>query len=188
MERLQNPFQVKKEIFSSYYQTKKLQFPNYESIPKYILDSFCYRLGYNIEAKPYLYIYLKNFMVITHKTNEKTYVGTRTTIHPNKETDPGNIYLIDISNRKIIQGYGIVEYEIFSPYVCSTRTIAKFQNKGLGTRRLFVMNALTQTLFEKPLHSDTKISAKEISIWEKLVNSNTATKYQYNNTNRFIFH
>lgn len=62
------------------------------------------------------------------------------------------------------------------PTIVGTNTSVSERRKGLGLRRLLVMNAISRMYFDQPLHSHFVITDEEIKVWEKLVNMGKARK------------
>lgn len=86
-----------------------------------------------------------------------------------------NIYVIDTVDG-LSAGHGEIRKILFSddkqvikmPFVGFTSTSEDFAKMGLGRRRLETMNALTQGLFDQPLHSGARSTTFAERIWQGL--------------------
>ena len=73
------------------------------------------------------------------------------------------------------------------PFVGFTRTLERFQNEGLGERRLRVANAYSLGNYGVPLNSDTLIEETAKRVWQRLVEKGDAEKYIEGKNERFRF-
>lgn len=94
------------------------------------------------------------------------------------------IYEVDIEpSEKRIVGYGEffmpLDGQAHLPSVMRTRTDRKYQQQGLGTRRLLAMNAAALKLFGLPLNSDSLLSYSALHTWQRLVRLGLAEEYMY---------
>lgn len=81
-------------------------------------------------------------------------------------------------NRYIGEGYIYINPDDDIPTVGYTFTAERFRRQGIGTRRLLVMNALSQAIFGAPLSSSTHPMPLQRSIWEGLVRKEQAELIQ----------
>lgn len=125
----------------------------------------------------------KTSLLLTHFGGNKTFVG--------EELDMSLIHLQDMSINNQHQGAGAIyiepgeEDEIV--IVGNTTTIDEFQKQGLGTRRLFTMNALARARFGSPIYSTSSPKPQQRSIWERLVEQEVAEKCFWEGTQRYKF-
>ncbi len=74
------------------------------------------------------------------------------------------------------------------PYVSWTQTLEGETNRGLGMRRLRVMNEIANLRFGTPLSSDSCFFSEfAIKAWERLVRTGEAEPYEDNGLTRFRF-
>ena len=77
------------------------------------------------------------------------------------------------------------EYFKNKPFIGITNTISKFRKTGLGERRIKLMTAMSQTLYNEPLCSDTNISPSAKRLWEKLEERGEAEKFMEGDHDRY---
>lgn len=97
--------------------------------------------------------------------------------------------IVDTDGHNLVTGFGEMRYFerfigmpglIKRPYVGYTRTIGP-KKQGLGTRRLFVLDAYARQTYGQPLYSGTHMEPEAISLWDnesdfqKLVTINLGT-------------
>ncbi|MCA9309478.1 hypothetical protein KC973_03805 [Candidatus Saccharibacteria bacterium] len=105
-------------------------------------------------------------------------------IHSNGEYEQCS-YFVDLFDDQQLVGIGEMRYiqTIDTPYfsgkplVGMTRTEDEFQRRGLGVRRLRVMNHLAQMLHGFNLNSDTIITDEAMGVWRKLIELGLAEAY-----------
>jgi len=101
----------------------------------------------------------------------------------------------DFDRHGAMVGYGSLtlvhnEHDFFKnrPFVENTYTDHWARKRGLGTRRLQVMNALALASHGYPLHSSRQITPGAISLWDHLVEQGEAIKFtQYKDYERYRF-
>jgi hypothetical protein len=71
------------------------------------------------------------------------------------------------------------------PFIGHIRT-DELRRLGLGTRRVYLMNALSQVFFKSPLYSDTANSPEMEALWEKLEKKGEAIKFKQSGYKRFV--
>jgi len=100
-------------------------------------------------------------------------------------------YLEDRNTENKYAGEGRVYVESSDeseiPVVGYTYTSEKSRRLGFGTRRLFVMNALSRVKFKTPISSSGSPKPTQRSIWEKLVDEEIAEIHYWNGTQRYKF-
>ncbi len=106
--------------------------------------------------------------------------------------NPQNIFLVDIDKNGETVGSGYVasnNHPLYKgkPFVGYTDTKSGFEKQGLGRRRLFVMNALSQMSYRLPLHSGLSPSAPATRIWDSLVTEGIAIKSPQGIQNGYVF-
>ncbi len=102
----------------------------------------------------------------------------------------GEMGFIDISPRGLVAGYGSMMFgwigenaEQLIAEVRWTDTVRHMRRRGLGTRRLELMNAFARTFRGVPLQSDWPTESAT-GVWQKLVNQERATTTEHGD---FIF-
>lgn len=63
------------------------------------------------------------------------------------------------------------------PSVCNTGTAMAYQRQGLGSRRLRILNQVTQKRYGLPLFSDTCRTISADKTWDRLVREGLAVKF-----------
>lgn len=102
------------------------------------------------------------------------------------------IYLQDRNKQNKYLGEGQVfienvEDELYIPVVSFSYTSKKFRRRGIGTRRLTIMNSMTRLLYEEPLYSSSTPRLAQKSVWENLVEQELAEEYEFNGVRRYKF-
>lgn len=72
------------------------------------------------------------------------------------------------------------------PFVGFIKTESDMKKTGLGTRRLFAMNAVSHMIYGQPLYSDTVNSDEMINVWEELVKKGKAEKFKEGKFDRYV--
>lgn len=80
-----------------------------------------------------------------------------------------------------------IEDELYIPVVGFSYTSQKFRRKGIGTRRLSVMDSMTRLLYDEPLYSSTTPRVAQRSVWEKLVTEELAEIHEFKGVTRYKF-
>lgn len=106
---------------------------------------------------------------------------------------------IDIDKTGVVIGEGVIVdldqgYKDFAPlgvaYVGYTQTIKEYREKGLGARRLKVMNSLSKEIFGKSLYSDITEDGTEleaVSLWRTLESEGLAETFYFENEHRYVW-
>ena len=139
-----------------------------------------YRIRKNIDGEENSGLALE----ITHTDSTKTYVGENSSFE--------TVYFQDRDKRNKYLGEGQVyvaniEDELYFPVVGFTFTSKKLRRNGFGTRRLFIMDAISRFVFDEPLHSTDSPRISQKSIWEKLVAQEIAEIHQWQGVQRYKF-
>jgi hypothetical protein len=144
----------------------------------------------------------KRFMLVNYNNGDKTYIANQIKKYSSAEVDNvedlSNLiedvnYLIDYRGEENI-GHGELRYCFLNnsdvcknkPFVGNTATEKKYQKTGLGLRRLFLLNALSKTLYNYPLNSDEIITDQAKNLWENLVKEGKAKKYKEEKSDRYV--
>ena len=140
---------------------------------------------------------LNNFFIVEHGDDTQTYVARHI------KGDKHCLYLYDTNNQGAYIGHGEIQFNTSSesdqfkdkPFMMFTVTNEDFRRKGYGLRRLYLMNALSHTLYNLPLHSDiltsngTEMEWKQdvCGVWKKAVTEGRAEAYEENSETRYAF-
>ncbi len=144
----------------------------------------------------------ERFFVINHEGGDTTYAAQQTKTYGTNgmaEAGYGNtenlIHLIDQNTEGNKTGHGEIRFNISSgdapyfkdkPFAGYISTELPYQRRGLGTRLLFTMAALSEAVYGLPLHSDTTITAEARSLLDKVVAQGKATKYLEGKHERYV--
>jgi hypothetical protein len=83
-----------------------------------------------------------------------------------------NVYVVDAFDGQVA-GISKLVYEPgianASPMTAGTITRGEYAKRGLGTRRMEILNALSLRWFSQPLHASSNQSPQALSIWKKFV-------------------
>jgi hypothetical protein len=86
------------------------------------------------------------------------------------------LYFVDADANGAVQGVSEVclreqDSDFFrdKPFVSWTQTQEESRQRGLGMRRLRVMGAMSQEIFNLPLYSDTNMTDQARRLWERIV-------------------
>lgn len=121
---------------------------------------------------------------IIHPDNSSTFVGESSTFEI--------IHLQDrnIRNRYAGEGHVYIENvedELYIPVVGFSFTSKEFRRRGLGKRRLTLMNAMTKTLYDESLHSSVSPRIAQKAVWERLVEEELAETHEFKGIRRYKF-
>lgn len=73
------------------------------------------------------------------------------------------------------------------PVVGYTFTSIMARRRGLGTRRLFTMNAISHAAFDSAINSSASPRLAQRAVWEKLVEKEVAETHFWQETQRYRF-
>ncbi len=123
----------------------------------------------------------------------KSYIAEQTkTYDTNKDTEKLT-YIFDLHG-DIVSGHSELRYNISNkskyfknkPFIGFNDTEREFQRKGLGWRRMRLMNAFAQMRYGAPLYSDTLMSEQAEGLWQKLVKEGKAKKIKEGKVHRYV--
>lgn len=164
-------FETYEEAFGIYVPYSKIEPISYKELSTGIKKS--------LESKDNCGLAFK----VTHSDESKTLIA--------EFPDFDIFFLEDQTEKKVKAGGGRIyvqsgeESEI--TVVGNTETLEKFRRQGLGTRRLFVMNALSKARYDIPISSSSNPSSFQRPIWERLVHEEYAETHVWEGTERFKF-
>jgi len=197
--------QQQKEIlikFKEYFPSGDIEEISSEDIPDFVMELFERKSQQFIDLKDYKPGDFERFFLIKHSDGSKTYIAQQTkTYSTNKDTEM-LVYFVDSLDEEVF-GYSELRFNISNPseyfkdkpFVGYTETYGINKNtgktnrkKGLGTRRLLVMNAFSNAFYALPLYSDTLTEEENAKpIWEKLMQQGKAKKIKEGENNRYVF-
>jgi len=129
---------------------------------------------------------------VKHDNGDRTYIVVqRKTYDANNEEEL--IYFAEMREEKMI-GSGELRYndsnksEYFKgkPFVGSIHTEKNFRKRGLGTRRIKLMHAMSRMQYSLPLYSDTLNTEELKNLWENLVKKGKAKKIKEGENDRYV--
>jgi hypothetical protein len=190
----QQPYQDRFEKFHDHFLSARLRPLDIDQVPEDVQNFFETRHKNLIEPP---YPDFKTVYVIEHKSGGKTYVAQREVTYATNDETETLTFLYNINNSGQNTGYGEIRlntsnqrnYYKDKPFVGYSYTEPDFTRKGLGTRRLRMMNALSQALHGLPLHSDTLLDENGAAkrVWERLVENGEAKHYKQGTRDRYCF-
>jgi hypothetical protein len=191
------------EVFTHWLPNTQITTISPENIPEAALGVFEDKSSCFIDPETYRPLNFNFLYLIKHGGGDRTFVATQT-----KDLNDGpeqSAYVVDVDDDGQIMGYSELRYvydnpkDFFKgkPFEQWSGTEQEFTHRGLSTRRIFVMNALSQMLYRLPLYSSThfvhhtndqdeRIQPQKI-VWEKLVIKGFARKFKQGGYDRFVF-
>ena len=167
------------EIFNEHFPRGVIEHIDRSDITGFTLEKF------EDEAKRFKSIYGPdpNYFVLTMRINYDSGNYTYAALHefPEDRCSDYILFLRDFNCDKEETGCGRFELDTTrrkyskKPSVGFIYTEELFLHRGFGTRRLRVMNALSNAIFDLKLHSSSNQSPDAEKIWKKLVENNEAT-------------
>ena len=200
-------------VFSNYYPDARINLHTHTHIPENVMNIFEWSSKRFRLPEEYRPLEFEAFYLITHPDSSITYAARQKklldpspNVGPQLRTLEETTQFIDVDTTK---GGAIVgrselrfthkddPYFTNKPFEGWSGTEDDYLKQGYARRRIFTMNAFSQTTYGLPLHSDTlfvsgrdKDSGKEIEpqklLWEKLVNEGIAVKYDEGGKDRFF--
>ena len=166
-----------------------------DSVPDDALAKFEFKSSQFIHIDDYTPRNFDNVLHIRHNDGSSSYVAIQTKIYKGLGETERLTYVVDLTAEDDLQGYGEIRFNTSGeanyfrckPSVGHTRTEETHRRKGLGARRLYIMNALALAIYSAPLNSDTLINDAAKRIWERLVSKGEAYRYMEGETSRFVF-
>lgn len=164
------------ETFAEYYSHGSIEEIG-KVLPTEVVEHFDKENCLYIPLKDYFFSNFASFYLIDHNNQERTYIANE--IRETQSNKIGSMGLIDVNQSDMPVGYGEVDFGRFSFlegkfFVGYTETFPEFQKQGLGTRRLYVMNALCQAFYQSPLNSGFGLGLGAERLWERLVEQGVA--------------
>ncbi len=164
-------------------------------IPDKVMTWFEDRSAMLIDPRNYKTGNFTAFYIIHHRSGDITYAARQMKTYDTNGDTEDLVHLIDIDSNGNEEGQAEIRNNISNsnpyfkdkPFVGYTMTTEGLRNKGLGTRRLLIMNTFSKMLYGFPLHSDTLISEGAKRLWERLVKEDKATKYLEGKNDRYRF-
>lgn len=195
-----DPLKQQKEIFERLLPGSVITPESLENIPPQAVAALEEQSTYLVRFDNYRPGNFEKLFVISHADASKTYVGVQTKTYGDEGDTERLMHLIDVGVDDQEIGHGEVRLYIDGPkkesayfkdkpFVGGTNTEDGSRGKGLGMRRLRMMNALTNMQYNLPLHSDTLQSPEAKRLWEKLVAEGAAKKYteEVGKNERYMF-
>lgn len=183
------------ECFCNYFPYGHITMLTTDLIPKTAMHFFERMSAMFILPEKYKKGNFNSFFVIFHDDGSRTYLATQDKTYWNKQAE-NLVYFADITQSGLLVGNGEMrnsttkksDYFKDKPFVGSTNTKENVRRNGLGTRRLLMMNAVSQMLYGLSLNSSTTIiDNAEIRIWERLTTNGAAREYSEGKMRRFVF-
>jgi len=190
------------EVFAHWFPGAQITAITPEVVPTATLEIFEYRSRCFIDPATYEPLNFSALYLITHKDGSRTFAASQTKVLSNGPEE--STYVVDISDNQEILGYSELRYcfansrKFFrgKPFEQWSGT-EKGRRGGLSTRRIFVMNALSQMIYGLPLYSSThfihdtdekgeRIQPQKL-VWEKFVREGLARKFKERGQDRFVF-
>jgi hypothetical protein len=184
---------LRPEVFNKYFPSGQIEKINVDKIPPVANDLFEYQNKQSL-ILPTDYELSDSYLHIHHSSYESTYVSHQT-ISQRIGTPVMTTNLIDLDKFGNEQGYGQITfyptdknpYFANKPFGSSLLTEINYRKKGLGQRRMLMMNALSIMLYDLPLYSEI-VTPQAERILEKMLNESMVDKYvEPGRKDRYIF-
>lgn len=188
-------FTAKADVFRKYLPSAQIEVIQSDKIPHVAVDFFEFRNKQFIDPKDYKPGNFDKYFLIRHDSGEITYAAQQRKTYWSGSTEIIT-NLIDFDQSGDRQGDGEIRYDPTfkgKPFVGWSGTEDNYQMRGLGIRRLLMMNALSQILHGLPLHSSNhfltprRTGNGEKGIWEKLLSEGKVDKYKEGEQGRYVF-
>jgi len=186
--------QTEQEVFARFFPDAQINNCAIADIPKAALAYFECKSHQFVNRNEYVPGNFTRLMSVVHSDGNKTYLAVQTkTYTSNKDTEELT-YLVDTDQEGLGIGYGEIRKRIYGkrkffkdkPFVGDTFTKEENRSTGLGGRRLLIMNAICQILYQLPLYSDTLMSKEARSLWENLAALGKAKMQKEGKADRFV--
>jgi hypothetical protein len=192
-------FAEKAKIFSEYFPEGRIEKINMTEVPEEALHFFEFKSGQFLSPNDYTLGNFENFFRVRHCDGKETFLAQQTKTYPKGFLEAGDTerltYLVDMDGDKIIGRAELrlnlkcpeeyTEYFKDKPFIGWIETDKNLRGQGLGTRRIYLMNAYSRMLYGLPLYSDTVNSPEMENLWETLVRRGEARKFKEVEYNRF---
>lgn len=191
-----NQEKIDLSIFNEYFPDGKIEEITIDEVPENAMEYFESKSSQFTTSDNYIPKNFEKFFVINHAENNQTYLAQQTKTYDNIDETEKLTYFVDINNGAI-EGRSELRFnirckkenEIYfknKPFTGWTDTEENARRKGLGTRRIFMMNAFSQMMHGFPLYSDTVITFEAKKMWEKLVSQGKAKKFKEDSNDRYV--
>jgi hypothetical protein len=185
----ENQQQLFEDTFHLYYPQGVITETNEDEVPVEVLEYFVQQKDKVLPQEEYQSGNFANMYQISHSDGSEGYVSkvTKSFSRDGQRIVTEELNLVDVDANSVMTGNAKVSYiptpnvsfEHGKPIIHHTETEPAFQKKGLAIRRLLVMNAITQSVYGLPLHSDlTHLSPHATSAWEHLVRDGKAEQFE----------
>ncbi len=181
------------EKFAQMYEGASLIPITYADLPPEAVTHFEANSEKYILPKEYIPGNFSHIYLLTHPDGSETYIAEQIKNYGEGKDTEALAYFMDYIDGKPA-GYGELRNNISNqnnyfrgkPFVGFTRTYSPedqesggndFQKQGLGERRLFEMNAYTESRFGAALHSDSNITPEAERVWQRFVKEGKAEAY-----------
>jgi len=192
-------FAEKAKIFLEYFPEGEIETVATAEIPEEVLHFFEFKSGQFLSPNDYTLGNFDNFFRVRHRDGKATFLAQQTKTYPKGFLEAGDTerltYFVDMGGDKIIGRSELrlnvkcpkecLEYFKDKPFIGWIETDKNLRGRGLGTRRLYLINAYSRMLYGLPLYSDTVNSPEMKSLWETLVKQGKAEKFEEVNYDRF---
>ncbi len=192
-------FSEKQRVFSEYFPDGEIEKVAVADVPEEVLHFFEFKSGQFLSSNDYKLGNFEGFFRVRHRGGKETFLAQQTKTYPKGFLEAGDTerltYFVDMDGDKIIGRAELklnvkcpkeyLEYFKDKPFIGWIETDKNLRKQGLGTRRMYLMNAYSRMLYGLPLYSDTVNSLPMESLWEKLVGEGRARKFKEVEYNRF---
>lgn len=172
-------------VLRKFFPSSEFSEINYEELPSAAIRVF---EGYSrrfILPEEYKLRDFSNILMVQHDINDLTYVVKQTkTYSDTNGAQEDLVYFCDLLGNEYA-GRSELRYSLSNkksfflnkPFVGYTDTEDALKRMGLGLRRVYLMNAVSEMFFNFPLYSDTLLSPQTKELWEKLVSEGKAKSF-----------
>jgi hypothetical protein len=182
-------------VFKKYFPDAEICEVGLADIPKKVLEYFEFKSSQFLDPDKYKKNNFENFFVVRHRDGLLTYVAQQTKDYNDNDVEKLTFFA-DYKNDAVV-GRAELRLKIKcakekepyfknKPFVGWIETKENLRKSGLGTKRLFLMNSVSQMCYNLPLYSDTVNSPEMKSLWEELVKSGMATKFKEGDYDRYV--
>ena len=188
-------------IFKEHFPDASIEKISVDQIPAFVIELFEIKSQVLIPVDRYRPMNFDRFFLITHNNGSRTYCADQVKYYSDESDTEQLSYFIDVNDDEEFQGDSELRKRISvagksgsenaffvnKPFVGGTHTQEYCRRKGLGLRRIRMMNAYAQMTYGLPLHSDTLLSPEAKRLWERLVKEGEAKRYKEGKHDRFQF-
>lgn len=183
-------------IFHEYFPDAEIKEAGIKDIPKKALEYFEFKSSQFLLPDEYKPENFEKFFTVRHTDDITTFIAQQTKTYYHGDIEKLTFFA-DYNGEDIIGRAELrlnikcaqedEEYFRNKPFVGWIETNEDSRKSGLGTKRLFLMNAISQMCYSQPVYSDTLNSPQMKNVWEKLVELGSATKFRERNHDRYVF-